>query len=155
AVAGDDVAFGGVVDAVAVGADDVVLGAEDNGDAADVVAQGGSAVFVCADVIALDEVVIAAAIADRDAVAAERTGNDVPRRGSAAADRVLVGALIHAHAAGAVADGDRAGVIGADVVACNDVSGSGAAAQDDARVGVAADHVAFEDIAGAVGVGAD
>src|SRR5581483_6983466 len=137
AVAGDDVALGGVVDAVGVRADAVAARAAAQEDAVLAVGQGGGPGGVGADVVAGDDVLRGADVADLDAERA--VGRDdvafqvIADAVAVAADAVAPGPGdepdAHAEPAAdevAVAQGG-AGDVGADAVAGDDVV-TGAAA---------------------------
>src|SRR5262249_30217210 len=82
-----------------------------------------------------------AGVAEHDALVAVG-GDDVPRRGAAAADDVAAGLLADPDARGAVAQGGVAGDGGADVVALDGVAERAGVEAGDAAQGVAGDDVA-------------
>src|SRR5262249_18357006 len=104
------------------------------------VGQGGTAVGVRADAVALDRVAGRARAADPDAVvgvAGEGVGG--PRLGPA--HGVAAGPALDHHAL-AVGQGGTAGGVGADAVALDPVGGRAAVGDRDAVVGVAGDGIA-------------
>ena len=139
-VAGDDVALASPCSADFGSADAVV-----NHDAMASVGDGGRAVEVGPDVVAVDQIVVGPDVVDLDPVGVRPgvAGQHVSlAEGSVAADLVAVRAAGDGDAVARVPDRCRAGRVRADVVALDDVSGRGVAEQDDAVVGIARDDVA-------------
>src|SRR5262249_27369915 len=121
-------------------ADGVVVGAGDP-DAVAGVAQGARAGGVGADVVALHHIIGGVHVPEHDARLAVG-GDDVPRRGGAAADDVAARPLGEPDARAPVAQGAVAHAGGADVIALDDVTGRAAVEDGDAAPGVARDEVA-------------
>src|SRR5262249_12904528 len=113
----------------------------------------GGAVDVRPDTVALHLVAAGPGVEEVDAEAVV-AGDDIARGGSPAADGVVRRPSVDADA-GAVAPWPRAGGVGADEVARDDVPGGATEAHLHAAAGVGADDVPLRGVIDSVRVGAD